>query len=134
MWSGPGRRRRYAAASLACRMAVEEDEECGRVSMLQEFSLEEEPEAVAPRKARAEGKLINRQATVRYYNQMNPMKTYPLLVVISKKELEKIRQAHVDQKTGGSFKVEKDSVVEIEPILPGCNCYPPKREVRIGSE
>lgn len=90
-------------------------------------------EEAAPR-ARAKGKLVKRQATVRYYNQMNPMRTYPLLVAVSKKDLAKIQQAYVGQQAGDSFKVEKGTVVQIEPILPGCNCYPPKQDIRIDSE
>jgi hypothetical protein len=65
---------------------------------------------------------------------MNPQRTYPLLVVLSKKTIQKIKQAGVEQRTGSPITVEKDSVVEIEPILPGCNCYPPKQKVRVGDE
>jgi hypothetical protein len=72
---------------------------------------------------------VERRATVRYYERMNPDRLYPLLVILSRAEIEKVAQANVGQKQSESFRVAAGSVVEIEPILPGCDCYPPRAQV-----
>jgi hypothetical protein len=73
----------------------------------------------------------SRQATVRYFSRMNPENTYPLLVVLSKKEIREIVKKAVKQATSKRFEVAKDLPVEIEPVLPGCDCYPPVRRVSL---
>ena len=75
---------------------------------------------------------VMRQATVRYYHRMNPERLFPLLVVISKRAIEEAIKKNVAQKQSRQFQVVLDSVVEIEPILPGCDCYPPREQVAIG--
>jgi len=80
------------------------------------------------RKAR---RSVERRATVRYYERMNPDRLYPLLVVLSRAEIEKVAQAGVGQKQSTTFRVEAGSVVEIEPILPGCDCYPPRAQATV---
>jgi hypothetical protein len=62
---------------------------------------------------------------------MNPQRTVPLLVVLSEKAVAKIAKRGVGQTSGPRFRVEEDAVVEVEPILPGCQCYPPKESVAI---
>lgn len=76
--------------------------------------------------------LVQRHATVRYYYRMNPLRMYPLMVVISRKTIREIEKKNVTQKRSQDFEVALDSVVEIEPILPGCQCYPPKEQLTIG--
>jgi hypothetical protein len=141
-----------SAAGLGDVMAMEEEvevsepEEAGEV-LCQELALEEEEvEESSPRKSRARAatvplgrsaagiaaaRKVDRHATVRYYHRMNPERVYPLLVVIAEKTLREIVQAGVSQEASRRFQVAKGSVVEIEPILPGCACYPPKERVRI---
>jgi hypothetical protein len=85
--------------------------------------------AAAPASARKPARRpIERRATVRYYERMNPDRLYPLLVILSRAEIEKVAQANVGQKQSEPFRVEAGSVVEIEPILPGCDCYPPRAQ------
>ena len=81
----------------------------------------------------AEPPLI-RRATVRYYNRMNPERVYPLLVLITRDLIEKVHKKHTDQRTSSPFAIEADTPVEIEPVLPGCDCYPPKVLTRLGSD
>jgi hypothetical protein len=81
--------------------------------------------------AAAKPRPVERWATVRYYERMNPDRLYPLLVVLSKAEVERIAQRQVAQAQSQAFRVEAGSVVEIEPILPGCECYPPAAQVTI---
>jgi hypothetical protein len=77
--------------------------------------------------------LVERQATIRYYHRMSPERMFPLLVVISRKAILKVIKKNVAQKQSEMFQVALDSDVEIEPILPGCDCFPPKDTVRITS-
>jgi hypothetical protein len=77
--------------------------------------------------------LVERQATIRYYHRMSPERMFPLLAVISRKEILKVIKKHVAQKQSEKFHVALDSDVEIEPILPGCECFPRKETVRITS-
>jgi hypothetical protein len=77
--------------------------------------------------------LVERQATIRYYHRMSPERMFPLLVVISRKEILKVIKKNVAQKQSEKFQVALDSDVEIEPVLPGCDCFPPKETVRITS-
>jgi hypothetical protein len=75
-------------------------------------------------------KTVSRHATVRYYCRMNPERTYPLVVVLSEEQLKTIVQKGVAE-ARAKFKVKDDSSVEIEPILPGCLCYPPRETVEV---
>lgn len=76
----------------------------------------------------------SRQATVRYYHRMNPQRVYPFLVVLSKEEIAEIVQGGVKQAVGERFAVEAESPVEVEPVLPGCQVYPPKHTLVIGPD
>ncbi len=78
------------------------------------------------------GPVVERQTTVRYYHRMNPGKMFPLLVVLSKQKILEITQRGVSQGTSQRFQVEGASLVEVEPILPGCTCYPPREQLRVG--
>lgn len=65
-----------------------------------------------------------RRATVRYYTRMNPDRMFPLLVILSEQQVQEVVKARVGQASSEAFKVEEGSVVEVEPVLPGCDCYP----------
>jgi hypothetical protein len=77
---------------------------------------------------------VERQATVRYYHRMNPERMFPLLVVLSKKAVEEAVKRGVAQAHSERFRVEADSPVEVEPVLPGCACFPPKEQVTVRQE
>jgi hypothetical protein len=77
------------------------------------------------------GRVTARRATVRYYHRMCPERMFPLLVVLSDKEIQQIVKAGVVQGQSEAFRVAEGTVVEIEPILPGCGCYPPREQVRV---
>jgi hypothetical protein len=72
-----------------------------------------------------------RQATVRYYTRMNPDRMFPLLVILSAKQIDEVVKKAVKQAVSESFRVEEGSHVEIEPVLPGCDCYPPKHTLGV---
>jgi hypothetical protein len=70
-----------------------------------------------------------RRATVRYYNSMNPERMYPLLVILSRQAIAEVVKKSVSQAASEAFTVRTDQLVEIEPVLPGCSCYPPRELV-----
>ncbi len=75
-----------------------------------------------------------RRATVRYYTRMNPDRMFPLLVILSQAEIAEIVKAKVKQAVSEAFKVEEGSAVEVEPVLPGCDCYPPRHTLAIDAK
>jgi TatA/E family protein of Tat protein translocase len=75
-----------------------------------------------------------RRATVRYYTRMNPERVYPLLVMITRDSIKKVQKKHVDQRTSGPFEVDLSLPIEIEPVLPGCDCHPPRVVTRLGQD
>jgi hypothetical protein len=100
-----------------------------------ELSLEEEEESSAAEPAAARPgprPLVERRATVRYYHRMNPERTFPLLVVLSRQAIQEVAKRGVSQGQSEAFRIEEGSLVEVEPILPGCACYPPKDLLRVG--
>jgi hypothetical protein len=80
---------------------------------------------------RKKSPFVERQATVRYYQRMNPERLFPLLVVLSRKAVEEVAKRGVSQARSGRFRAEADAPVEIEPVLPGCHCYPPRKQVAV---
>jgi tetratricopeptide (TPR) repeat protein len=86
---------------------------------------------VAP--VRAGAPQVPRRATVRYYGRMNPEKMFPFLVILSEKTIKKVVQRGISQQAGARFQVQEGSPVEVEPILPGCSCYPPRETLRVSS-
>jgi hypothetical protein len=72
-----------------------------------------------------------RRATVRYYSRMNPERLFPLLVILSRAEIEAVVKRGVRQAQSEAFTVSEGSLVEIEPVLPGCACHPPREQVRV---
>lgn len=81
-----------------------------------------------------EPRILTRRATVRYYGRMNAMRLFPLVVVLSRQQLIKLVQAGIRQQSSAPFAVAEGSVVRIEPILPGCQCYPASAEVTLDDE
>ncbi len=77
-------------------------------------------------------RLVERHATVRYFHRMNPLRTFPLLVVLSDRLVREVAKRAVSQAESKRFAVAEGAVVEIEPVLPGCTCYPPRECVRVG--
>jgi len=47
--------------------------------------------------------------------------------------VEKIAKKGVTQQSSGPFTVDVEAPVEIEPVLPGCDCHPPKVVIRLGA-
>jgi hypothetical protein len=113
----------------------------------EEFGLDETAEtAPPPTAARAKYKrkscggadgtgehkaLTERRATVRYYTRMNPDRMFPLLVILSREQIQEVVKKSVTQAASESFKVEEGSLVEVEPVLPGCDCYPPRHALAV---
>jgi hypothetical protein len=100
-----------------------------------ELELDDEPPDPTPlRKGKAgvaPTASVERRATVRYYYRMNPERMFPLLVVLSRKSLQEVVKRGVAQAESAGFRVALDSLVEVEPILPGCGCFPPKEQVKV---
>ncbi len=102
------------------------------------WDLDEEPSdaeeaAAAPRSRAGTGRQVDRHATARYYSRMNPQRVYPLMVAISEKSVLEVIKAGVAQAVSKRFRVELGSDVEVEPILPGCTCYPARQVVQVGA-
>lgn len=131
--AAPGKRPKAVAAE---EEASEEDEDLD-FDMAPEEEEEAEPAAartvVGSAKRRFKRPMVQRHATVRYYSRMNPTRLYPLLVAITKEAVQAVAKQDFDQRAA-SFKAAKGSIVEVEPILPGCDCYPPKQQVRLTNE
>ncbi len=119
--------------------------EAARRDEAEDEDADEEDEAPRKRKARARGRLdgvsgsamrrmTERRATVRYYTRMNPDRMFPLLVILSAEEVAEIVKAKVKQTASEKFQVEEGSVVEVEPVLPGCDCYPPRQALTIDAD
>jgi hypothetical protein len=63
---------------------------------------------------------------------MNPDRMFPMLVVLSAHEVAEVVKKHVKQATSEAFKVEDHTQVEVEPVLPGCDVYPPRHSLDAG--
>lgn len=92
------------------------------------------PEPTAPVARRAPPEQVQRHATVRYYSRMEPHRLYPLLVVISRDMVVKFRRGDFTETESKGFTGSTASPVLVEPVLPGCACYPPRREVAVEAE
>jgi hypothetical protein len=88
--------------------------------------------SAAPAKAKVLS-TTERRATVRYYSRMNPDRVFPLLVMLTRQEVEEIVKKYVEQKATGPLTIAKDVPLEIEPVLPGCQCHPPKVTTILGN-
>jgi hypothetical protein len=115
---------------------VSEEEAEGVVALGRRLEPDEEPERPAKPRGlarRAPGRQVERQATVRYYSRMNPDRVYPLLVAITREAVQQPKGQAFDQQ-GRSFAVAPNAVVDVEPMLPGCDCYPPRQQARVGKD
>jgi hypothetical protein len=83
---------------------------------------------------KATPELVPRHATVRYFSRMRPCRLYPLLVVISKDQVRDILHKATAKGVSAEFAVSTASPVVVEPVLPGCTCYPPRHEVAVEAE
>ncbi len=117
-----------APAPLA-RAKQEEDEPRSRVAAPR--TRQKAASSVGPVTGR---RLTERRATVRYYSRMNPDRVFPLLVMLTREEVEKVVKRHVEQMATGPLKIEKDTPLEIEPVLPGCVCHPPQITTKLDSK
>ncbi|WP_372366399.1 STAS domain-containing protein [Candidatus Uabimicrobium sp. HlEnr_7] len=77
-----------------------------------------------------------RKIVVRYYEKMNPLKSFPLLVAFSKEKLQKIAMDYVAQEESRSeINVKKSKPeVTVTPSLKGCTVYPPSMRIDISPE
>jgi hypothetical protein len=102
----------------------------------QEYQLTVDDEDILRREQRRDttrSPLVSRRATVRYYHRMNPDRLFPFLVILSARSIQEIVKRGVGQSKSATFKVAEGSFVEIEPIIPGCACYPPKETLCVES-
>ena len=82
--------------------------------------------APAPSTAVKGPEVLNRKTTVRYYEKMNPSKSFPLSVMLSREAIAAVNLPHVAQKQGQKVvevKREKPEIT-ITPCLPGCLLTP----------
>jgi hypothetical protein len=63
---------------------------------------------------------------------MSPQRLFPLLVVISRKDLLRVAKQGVSQGHSRPFEADATSPVDVEPVLPGCDCYPPRGQLDVG--
>ena len=72
--------------------------------------------------------------TVRYYSTMNPEMMFPLTVTFSPKIIERIKSKKISQVASNKFKFNVHESLEIEPMIPGCQCYPPKQTIMLNGD
>jgi hypothetical protein len=65
---------------------------------------------------------------------MYPKQLFPLLVVLSREQIRAVAEKAFEQAASKEFTVARGAVVEVEPILPGCTCYPPVHRVTVADE
>ena len=83
----------------------------------------------------SDGATIERRTTVRYYEQMNPLRNFPLLVLLTKEKVEKIVMKHVGQTEGVGVRVKAaNPMIEIVPRFPGCLVVPDRLTVDVRPE
>lgn len=92
--------------------------------------------AAASRPQQSSSPLDQRRATVRYFSRMNPQRVFPLVVTIAPYAVLTPLGPEVARAVSGAFAVDHHSLVEIEPVLPGCTCHPAKLSIdpRAGTE
>jgi hypothetical protein len=95
------------------------------------------PTAAFPSPAQpAQSEPTKRKTSVRYYEQMNPQKSYPLMVAFSKEAIKKAKLDKVQQTTGQKvLSVKKEHPeVSVTPCLSGCLVIPPMLVVDVTPE
>ena len=114
--------------SMLEQECVEEEEECVEVVVgCEEIVGCDFPSAMADN--RHSEFFHETRATVRYFSRMNPERVYPLVLKFSKDAFDQPFDETTDQITSSKFSLHKDFPVEIEPVIPGCICYPAKQTV-----
>ena len=94
------------------------------------------PEVRQPQPEPQTVQVIQRKATVRYYEQMNPGRSYPMTVYLTKEKMAAIRLEKVAQKEGSkSIQVtpEKPEIL-IVPSFSGCLVSPPNMTLDVTPE
>lgn len=84
------------------------------------------PEASKPART-----MEQRNVSVRYFSQMNPGKVFPLLVVVSHDRIKHVSNSRIAEAQAASLEMDARTSLWIEPIVPGCTCYPAKTEIRL---
>jgi tetratricopeptide (TPR) repeat protein len=112
----------------ACRAAWQRWQE---LKESQQAAPEQEPgRGLQPLGQPASHETVQRHATVRYYRVMRPGGIYPLLVVLSTREIDASQlERQVEQNSQDALPVQAALPVEVEPILPGCPCYPARQSL-----
>jgi Flp pilus assembly protein TadD len=78
--------------------------------------------------------MVTRHATVRYYRRMNPHRLYPLLIVLSRQQVQEIREWTIASAQEQGLQLSADALMDVEPVLPGCTCYPPRQQIPVDAE
>ena len=65
---------------------------------------------------------------------MNPEMMFPLTVTFSPKIIERIKSKKISQVASNKFKFNVHESLEIEPMIPGCQCYPPKQTIMLNGD
>lgn len=69
------------------------------------------------------------RAHVRYYSKMRAQRVHPLDVELSREQVVRLIGKNRAQDSSAPFEADTAVPVRIEPILPGCQCYPPRMDV-----
>ncbi|MCR4315009.1 MAG: hypothetical protein NUW37_01530 [Planctomycetes bacterium] len=78
---------------------------------------------------------LRRKTTIRYFKQMSPGKTFPLVAVISKETIAKVALRDVSHAEGKEFAIAKDKPrVEVKVHFPGCITVPATQLVDVSPE
>jgi hypothetical protein len=104
------------------------DRSAGPISSLGTRSLAEQ---LRGRRSGQSDPNLKRHATVRYFRRMNPDVLYPLMVLITSKAIEDVKADRLGQRSVAGLTINTDDPVEIEPLLPGCDCVPPRLVARL---
>lgn len=126
-----------AGAALGAPVAV-----AGKVLQAARARMEEKAEERRMTKAgglvyaKPEGEMLQRMATCRYYTQMNPFKTFPLIVVLSRRAIRQIQAAGVGQKASKErFAIKASNpFVTVVPSIGGCLITPSQATVDVRPE
>jgi len=95
---------------------------------------EEEQSQPGMARSKKRSRSETRRATVRHFSRMNPEMLYPLLVIFSKDMIEQVIKKHTSQRSSQEFSVNVEETIEVEPVLPGCDCYPPRMTTRLTAD
>ncbi len=114
---------------------VAEDQRAVEAEEAPSLSQEERTRSIEEAPKMKEVKVLRRKGVVRYYEQMNPQKIFPLLVSIIQAELyikipdlPRVQQAESDK----VLEIKETSpYVRLVPVIPGCIISPPEAVVDV---